>query len=79
MWVEYLYIEVGTLETATPKSVFCDIQSGTIFGVGGSSGKNFSRQRLQVWFHAYVVAYFGQPAANGVSHLIVPDGWESTL
>ena len=79
MRVEYPNIKVGTLMSATPKPISSYVQSGLVFSVGSGPSKHFSRQRLQVWFHAYIIAHFRQPAAYSVPYLVVPDGREPTL
>ena len=71
--IEHPNIQKGLLESPSPKTIYGDIQSVPIGGVGGTSRQLLSGQLLQLWLNPDVIADFAQYICGNVSDFIMTD------
>ena len=68
----------GMFIATTPEPTGCNIQPGSIFNVGGRSGKGFTCDWLKVWFNLDIITDFCQQVFCCISDFIVSQNWEAT-
>ena len=71
MEVENFYIEKGSAESASPESIFLDVNSNVIFSSGCFVVKAFAFQRLKFWLYFNIMAYFVQECRKGIANFIM--------